>query len=131
MYISKFKITNYKSFRESQTLEFTQGFNIISGQNHSGKTALLEALGLNIVGNPHRSLKTVPARDSIPDQYSRGNVWFNVSQDELRELMLASGMNTFRVVRPFPESDFARSIGFRDDSRSSSAKLLNAIFSEK
>jgi len=131
MYISKFKITNYKSFRESQTLEFTQGFNIISGQNHSGKTALLEALGLNIVGNPHRSPKTVPARDSIPDQFSRGDVWFTVSQDELRELMRASGMGGSRVVRPVPGSDFANRIGFRDDSRSSGASLLKAIFSEK
>jgi predicted ATPase len=131
MYISKFTIANYKSFRESKTLEFTQGFNIISGQNNSGKTALLEALGLSITGNPHRSLKTVLAKDSIPDQVSRGDVWLNVSPDELWELALASGSNAFRLAKPFPGSDFANRIGFRDDSTTSAARLLEAIFSER
>ncbi len=53
MRIAKIKIRNYKSFRESGELEFTSGFNIIAGQNNTGKTALLEALGLRFNPNPH------------------------------------------------------------------------------
>jgi recombinational DNA repair ATPase RecF len=44
MYISKFQVINYKSYRESGDVEFKPGFNILTGQNSAGKTALLEAL---------------------------------------------------------------------------------------
>ena len=44
MYLSKFQLVNYKSFRDSGLLEFKPGINIIVGTNNSGKTALLEAL---------------------------------------------------------------------------------------
>ena len=46
MYISKIRVQNYKAFNDSGWIEFKPGINIISGQNHSGKTALLEALSL-------------------------------------------------------------------------------------
>jgi AAA15 family ATPase/GTPase len=47
MYISRFQLLNYKSFRDSGVLEFQPGINIIVGANNSGKTALLEALSLS------------------------------------------------------------------------------------
>jgi AAA15 family ATPase/GTPase len=59
MHISKFQLFNYKSFQDSGLLEFTQGINIIVGQNNAGKTALLEALTLNFSDVPHRSIKTL------------------------------------------------------------------------
>ena len=90
MYIARFQVANYKSFRETKPLEFAQGFNIISGQNNSGKTALLEMLGLRFTGHPHRSIKTIPARDTVPPQFSRAIVSFTVSPNELKKLMLAS-----------------------------------------
>src|ERR1700674_3960075 len=74
MRITKLKIRNYKSFYESPDLEFTSGFNIIAGQNNTGKTALLEALGLNFGPNPHRTLKTVPTRNTIVDPESSVDV---------------------------------------------------------
>lgn len=58
MHISRFQLLNYKSFRDSGALEFQPGINIIVGANNAGKTALLEALSLNVENNPHRSLKT-------------------------------------------------------------------------
>jgi recombinational DNA repair ATPase RecF len=39
MHISKFQITNYKSYRESGEIELKTGFNILTGQNSAGKTA--------------------------------------------------------------------------------------------
>jgi AAA15 family ATPase/GTPase len=44
MYLSKFRVKNYKSFRDSGEIEFKPGINVIVGQNNSGKTALLEAI---------------------------------------------------------------------------------------
>lgn len=58
MYLSKIRVKDYKSFRDSGEIEFKSGINIIVGQNNSGKTTLLEALGIKIQDIPHRSLKT-------------------------------------------------------------------------
>ncbi len=132
MYISRLQVSNYKSFREPNALEFTQGFNIISGQNHSGKTALLEALGLSFVWNPHKSMKTIPARDTIPDQVSWADVWFTVPKKEIIEAMLASAPNTqFQIARPDIGSTFAKPIGYTEISGPSADTLLAAIFSEE
>ena len=51
MYISKFQILNFKSYRDSTEIEFKPGFNIITGKNNAGKTALLEALTLRFGAN--------------------------------------------------------------------------------
>jgi predicted ATP-dependent endonuclease of OLD family len=56
MYLSKFRVENYKSFRDSGEIEFKPGINIIVGQNNSGKTALLEALVIgDVASKPHKS----------------------------------------------------------------------------
>jgi recombinational DNA repair ATPase RecF len=62
MHISKFQIVNYKSYEDSGEIEFKPGFNILTGQNSAGKTALLEALTLQFTGTPHISDRTVPFR---------------------------------------------------------------------
>ncbi|MEH2148046.1 AAA family ATPase [Nostoc sp.] len=62
MYISKFFISNYKSFQKTDIMDFNSGINIIVGKNNSGKTALLEALSLNFKNVPHRTIKTLPDR---------------------------------------------------------------------
>jgi len=129
MYISKFKIANYKSFLESPELEFTPGFNIISGQNNSGKTALLEALGLQFFGIPHRSLKTLPARDTIPDQTSIAHISFTLPPDEVRELLRAAGLNTFLFAYPDTTSPESKSLGYTDHSEASLRRALTSLFS--
>src|ERR1700730_2696348 len=131
MYISHFQVRNYKSFREPAALEFTQGFNIVSGQNNAGKTALLEALGLNFTVNPHRSIKTVPARGAVPDQSSVAEVSFTVSPKEVHEYLLALPRgNTYHLAKPDQGSEFARKSGYTDDSARSVMKLVEAFFSQ-
>jgi AAA15 family ATPase/GTPase len=44
MCIKNFQVLNFKSYRDSGILKFGRGFNIITGQNNAGKTALLQAL---------------------------------------------------------------------------------------
>jgi ABC-type ATPase involved in cell division len=69
MHIQRLRVLNYKSFRDSGFIEFGPSFNVIVGQNNSGKTALLEALGLHMGENkPHRR-GAVPA-DHPFDQHS-------------------------------------------------------------
>jgi predicted ATPase len=57
MYISKFQVFNYKSFKDSTLLEFKPGINIIIGQNNAGKTAFLEALELGFSDHPHKNIR--------------------------------------------------------------------------
>jgi len=120
---------NYKSFHRPHALDFTRAFNIVSGQNNAGKTALLEALGLNFEAKAHRSTRTLPARDTIPDLLSWAEVSFTLPANELKEFMRASGLGAFRIAKPSLDSEFARNIGFRDDSTDSVNRLLEAVFS--
>jgi predicted ATPase len=131
MYISHFQVRNYKSFYKPQAVEFTPGFNIVSGQNNSGKTALLEALGLSFTARPHRSLETVPTRDRIPHPDSLVDVSFTLSPEEVKELMLASGSTQFSIATPVISSEFAKRIVFRDNSAESLMRLLDAVFSQE
>jgi predicted ATPase len=130
VYISLIQVGNYKSFRETQPLEFSPGFNIVSGQNNAGKSSLLEVLGLNFTANPHRSIRTLPARDTVPNQVSWVNISLVLSGNEVRELVL-SGLRTFQLVKPALDSPFAQRIGFRDDSLESAQRLAAAIFAEE
>ncbi|WP_446356510.1 AAA family ATPase [Coleofasciculus sp. A1-SPW-01] len=82
MFLAKFRLYNYKSFRDSGWLEFAPGINIIVGQNNSGKTALLEALTLNFKNVPHRSLRMLPNSDSRLDDESRVEVIVTLSKAE-------------------------------------------------
>jgi ABC-type cobalamin/Fe3+-siderophores transport system ATPase subunit len=83
MYISQFTVTNYKSFDKSASLKLGPGFNIIVGANNTGKTALLEALSLQLDNNPHRSLLTVPNRRQTNQQASEVEISFTWGREEL------------------------------------------------
>lgn len=50
MYISKVKIENFKCFKDTFTLELTEGLNIIVGNNEAGKSTILEAVHLALSG---------------------------------------------------------------------------------
>jgi hypothetical protein len=67
VYIKRLKIKNYKGFNESEWMEFGPSFNVIVGQNNSGKTALLEAIRLHGAENkPHKSAKKQKGHPSDP-----------------------------------------------------------------
>lgn len=50
MAISKVKITNFKSIGETLTVDFSQGINILVGDNDVGKSTILEAIHLAFTG---------------------------------------------------------------------------------
>jgi hypothetical protein len=84
MYIAEFEISNYKSYREPGKLEFKPGFNVLTGQNSAGKTAFLEAISLQFLGRPHRSVATIPVYGGAPPPLSVAKVKFMIANDELK-----------------------------------------------
>src|SRR5882762_5173356 len=86
MYISRFQIRNYKSFYQSPALQLNRGFNIVTGRNNAGKTALLQALALKFNANPHRSLKTHPSPHTLANQTCIIDVAFVVEPADITEL---------------------------------------------
>jgi predicted ATPase len=87
MFLKKFKLFNYKSYIDSESIEFTPGINIIIGQNNSGKTALLEALTLKLSSNPHRSTKTIPTLFSKINEKSSAEITLSIEKHELRRVL--------------------------------------------
>lgn len=85
MHISSVQITSFKSYRESNTLELSTGFNIVTGQNNAGKTALLEALRGSIENKPHRSQATVPRPGSPPSASPAITLAVVLKQEELAD----------------------------------------------
>ena len=85
MYLSKFQIVNYKSFRDSGVLEFKPGINIIVGTNNSGKTALLEALSLSFENHIHKTLTTFPSpSDTLTNFRSCCQLSLSVKKESLQ-----------------------------------------------
>lgn len=87
MLIRKAQIQNYKSYQNSESLDFSEGFNVVVGRNDSGKTALIEALSLNFHNNPTRNFQTVPFRDATHANNSRCTVTFEVGPAEIEEIV--------------------------------------------
>jgi chromosome segregation ATPase len=80
MHISSVQIENYKSYRSSTTLKLMPGINVITGQNNAGKTALLEALRMDIQNNPHRSLTPTQLPDTNPNNSSTTTVTISIDR---------------------------------------------------
>jgi predicted ATPase len=101
MYFSNVRIKNYKGYRDSARLDLDTGINIVVGKNNSGKTALLEALSLRFAVNPHRSILTMPTSSRIPLPTSIVDFTFNLTRDEVIDLLIpAQGNTEFRLPLP-------------------------------
>jgi AAA domain, putative AbiEii toxin, Type IV TA system/AAA ATPase domain len=84
MYLKKLRILNYKGFRDSGWLEFGPGFNVVIGQNNSGKTAILECVRLqNGENKPHKNIDL--PRNFPLDQASKFEFDLSVCGSELIE----------------------------------------------
>lgn len=129
MYISRFELQNYKSFDEPAPLVLKPGFNIITGQNNSGKTALLGALSLNFVANPHRSKRTIPTPGILPNPSSWADVSVMAGPKEVLQVLQRPGEAMWYVPEPVRESAFARSIDFQNRGQQDTQRLLDRIFS--
>jgi len=98
MHISSLKVSNYKSFRESDPINLSKGFNIIVGKNNSGKTALAEACTLDIEDKPHRSEATIPHQGASHPHRSEVDVGISLKGIEIERHMIDRGGN-FTIPR--------------------------------
>ena len=83
MHIADVEIRNYKSFLSSGVFRLEKGFNIVTGQNNAGKSALLEALGLQFPAAPHSTLKSKPRVSTSLKSDSSVTLTFVVDRDEV------------------------------------------------
>lgn len=91
MYISKLKIGNFKCFKEV-TINFDPNFNLIIGENNSGKSTIFEAFRLwQIAFN--KFLKDRTNKDSKSSFYSRE--YYSLTIDELNFLRIEKFENLF------------------------------------
>jgi hypothetical protein len=87
VHLSSFRVTNYKSFRDSGVIRLGPGFNVVVGANNVGKTALVEALSLRSPDKPHRSPETVPNPSFNPDPVSQIEAAFELNWQEFLEVL--------------------------------------------
>jgi septin family protein len=113
MKINNFRIKNYKSFEDSNWINLGQNFNLIVGQNNSGKTALLETLDQSRFANkPHRSLEISPT-DAV-DPISLVETTVSIPGKILKKLLLDSNVSRLRLpgevadAGKFLDAEFAK-----------------------
>jgi hypothetical protein len=86
MRLKSVRVTGYKSFADA-TIELRPGFNVITGRNNSGKTALLEAISLSFQDKRRLSLDVLPTRTSAQPNPPRVEVVARMEASELKSLM--------------------------------------------
>lgn len=101
MFISSFRLRDYKSYLDSGELKLSQGINLVVGQNDAGKSALLEGLGLQFNSNPHRDSSRKLNANQQRDKESTAEVCFTIEKDELHDI-LRSIDGQFHVPLPKP-----------------------------
>jgi hypothetical protein len=128
MFISKIRVQDFKSHYDTGEIELSQGINIITGQNNSGKTALLQAISLSFGNSPHKSSKTLPDAISTIKGISNIEVEFSISREDLMKYIYEHGKQL--IVPAFKESDNPRILngaGFIRDRVRDSNQLFATI----
>jgi len=91
MRINSFHGLNFKSFRDTGEIEFSAGFNVVVGKNDSGKSALIEMVGLRATSKPHRSLETAPWRNAVIDPVCRITAKYSLTASDLNRNLVGVG----------------------------------------
>ncbi len=97
MYISQFKIYNYKSYLDSGEIKLKPGINIITGKNNVGKTALLQALSLQFGNLPHKSSLNLKNRLSQNNNPSEVELIINSNTSDFQIYMFE---NFYQISLP-------------------------------
>jgi predicted ATPase len=128
VYISRFELRNYKSFYEPKRLDLQPGFNIITGQNSAGKTALLTALSLNFSGSPHRSQRTIPTPGAPVNSISWADVSITGSPAEILRVLQRPVEHDWWIARPNSQSNFAQSLQWTNAGQQDIQRLIEHVF---
>ncbi len=101
MHLTQFRISNYKCFHEPDAVELKSGFNVFTGKNSTGKSALIQALSFQLPHNPHISIHTKPTLNS--QLIGSSTLEFTVQMDAT-ELRSAIERSNAKLEIPFPSS---------------------------
>jgi predicted ATPase len=119
VWIETFALSNFKSFDATPIISLDKHINILVGQNHSGKTTLLNALTLKLVPIPHNSSKYRVGEPRVPA--SRLDLTFVMSGQELRDYLAG-----FDSQMRFPISE-----SWAHEANGDSQKVLLRVFDLK
>lgn len=89
MHIVSAVVSNYQCFDNTNLIKLDPGFNLVVGKNNTGKSALLRALSLAALGDPHRSLKSVPRPGMYLNQISSIAVELFASGEDFRDAIFS------------------------------------------
>lgn len=105
MWVSRYKVENLSSFRDSGWIDLEPGFNLLIGQNNSGKSALLKAFHAPLPNNPHKNASAFRGTDL---RNPRVEFEIAITVNELRERF-----RTLGITPTFPAGE-----GEREQSQS-------------
>ena len=103
MRLKKLRIRGFQSFSDSGDIAFEDGFNLIIGQNNSGKSALLRALLPALADDRHR---TPENWQDFKLPQPEAHLMIEVAGGELRDGMLRIGGTHNFPVSPHWQRDF-------------------------
>lgn len=98
MRIEKFTIENYKSYRHTKEVDLSPGFNVLVGQNNSGKTALLECLDVNNLKNKPHTYSGL-SRDWSYNKNSSISLTVRLTNDDMRNVFMKEGIDIIFPIR--------------------------------
>lgn len=129
MYISSFRVKNYKSFNDSGEVEFNKGINIITGQNNAGKTSFIQALSLKFQNRPHASTKVKKNVNVVLNPTSIAEISIIISKNELADLLFNDTRQ--QVVFPTDHSGVSNDLSNRNVRNEFLSKSLKINFDVK
>jgi predicted ATPase len=98
MYLSRFKILDYKCFLDSGEARLDPSFNVVVGKNNAGKSALLEML--NIRASPANTPHASPSAPVAAERVSKIRFSVTLCADEIRDAVRRFG----RTYIPCPST---------------------------
>ena len=105
MLIDQLQIFNYKSYRATEPIRLSAGFNVFIGKNNGGKTALLEAVfPSTLVDKPHRH-SGIPRGQPL-NARSRVELTVTLTPGELRQAIFNAGSFWFPVPAQFQQDQY-------------------------
>ena len=103
MRLLKARIIGFQSFGDSGDIEFSDGINLIVGQNNVGKSALLRALQPDLADDRHRT----PERwEDSKLAFPQVQLMIDVSGQELRDELLRSGQSFIPIKEDYSADAF-------------------------
>ena len=100
MRLESIRVMNFKSYLDSGEILLSPGINLVVGRNSAGKSVLLDAIGLRFIGQPHRSIKSMPHPDDAEMPVSRVSFKVQCAGIDLKRTFLK---RTNQAYFPLPE----------------------------